>query len=810
MEIITDLKYSLRLLRKTPSFTAITLSIIVLGMSLYITSYSVVQVMTDKPMPFEDGDRYVTLKTQYTINNLDLPFNNYDYYSYNQLLARTDSYTVLGSFTDSRFTLSDNDNSSSYTGSFITPEMIPATKVNPILGRVFTAEDSVSGAPLVALIGYAIWQDYYGGSTDILGKTSMIDGQLHSIIGVMPEGFRFPFNYDLWLPLPSQSSLLPGEGLPLSLMGILKENTSHAAAETELNALMAQLAVEYPENYTNRVELVRPVASMISSDTVALSTMIGVVTIIILALAIINLSSLLFIRSSSRQQELAVRASLGASGWNLAKQILLESLIICVFGLMVSLLLAGIMLRILNSLFLNSMNSPPFWFDLKLDMQALSIGVVCTLIVWLASSMVTAYKTYRNKPFAILNSANKGTMRSGGNAYTTRLIVCAEVIMSCFLLICCGVIIYLVQLVANYDYGIPTDNYVIGELNLAGTDYETPQQRLLFIENLDRNLIEIPEVNSSSIVTAPPGINGLPGTYELEDRDVTTNNQLPPQQTIWVKENYFDAVGIRPLSGRVFDSTDTATSEPVVLVSQEFANLLWPDDSAIGQRIKNNIQNQEQWLTIVGVIPKLLQEPIPFGAPPSIYRPITQDTPNNLFLIVGVDSQTEITNLEQQISTAIADADRNIPVINLRTLNDHIYIAQGAINVIALIFTIFSAGVLILASTGIYGVIARSISLKTCEIGVRRALGSSNFHIISLFVMQGVFFLILGTLIGGGSAYIVVANIASLLNINNAVAVLQSISFVVILALALLVTAASYIPARKAVSLEPGDALRYE
>lgn len=810
MQLLFDLRYVFRLLRKTPSFTLVTLLVIVLGLTLYICSYSVAQVLTDKPMPFANGERYVSLKTLQKDSGIDRAFYNHDSFSYNYLRDNVNSFSTFGGFTDTGFALSDGDYSSVFFGSSISPELISATGTNPLFGRVFSTDDSVLGAPNVVLIGYTVWQDYYGGRSDVVGMTSRIGGQPYSIIGVMPEGFKFPMAANLWLPFRNDANVNPAEGENLTLVAILKENTSEQAAETELNTLMGQLALDYPEAYANRTELVRPYASIISPDSLGLGTILTVIALLILALAVINLSALLFIRSSSRQQELAVRASVGANGWELAKQILLESFVICFSGLLASLLVSELLLRGLNGLFLNSMEQAPFWFDLRLDAQILAVAGLCTLVVWLASCLATALKVYRSQPMSILNTSGKGAPGIQSRGIAAPVIVGIEVVLSFFLLISCGVSIYIVQSIEGADYGISTDNYLIGEFNLAGSDYASSRQKLNFLDDFGGRLTENPEINSAAIVTAPVGLSGQAGTYELEDRDVSSNQQLPSQEMIWLDDGYFDMIGIQPVEGRIFDGSDSEFSKYVVVLSQDFAQQLWPDSSAVGRRIKTLVDGQEQWLTVVGVVPHLLQAAINIGSPPSLYRPISQDTPDNFFFVADYEELANFSSLEQEIRGAITAVDRSIPIENLRSLDQQIAFDQGAVDAVAYIFVAFSFGALILASTGIYGVIARTISLKTHEIGVRRALGSSDMKVLGRYLRQGFIFLLVGAVLGGGSAYIIIGNIFSSLDAETGANALNIIAPLVVVLLALMIAIASYLPARKAISLEPGDALRYE
>lgn len=810
--MLTDLKYSVRLLKKTPAFTGITLLVIVLGLSLYLASYSLVETFFREPLPFPDGERYVTLKSIDLNTNADNGRNVYDTYFYHRLKATTDSYSLLGAFSNASLVLSDGDYASTYEGSYVEAELFAAFSVDPVLGRSLDQDDQVPGSAPVVVISHGLWQEYYAGNADVVGRVSEINGQAHTIIGVMPESFNFPIQQHLWLPLSLSNSSQPGEGRLLSLVGILGDSIDLSQADAELKDLVDQLGTEFPEIYANRSGLVAPFAAIYSPSNFPMPLIMSAISVVILGLAIVNLSSLLFMRANARQQELAIRSSVGANGWQLANHVLIESFTICLFGFLLSLLVSSLMLSILHTVMVNSVDVTPFWMQSGLDSRGITNGAICALVIWLASGLVVAYKVYRGQPGAILGSANKGADPSSTNK-TTSTVVVIEVTLSCFLLILCGVFVNMMARWTNADYGAGTQNLIIGEIDLTHPDYnENATAQLTYIRNLINEVRQISGVSAATITTQPSYALGLPGTYDLDDRDLARNQQLPPQTTYWVDHSYFQTVGLNVLVGREFDEGDTSESENVVIVDETFAQQMWPDQTVIGKRVMSLAGDQQQWLTVVGIVPtvRTVDGVLVAQELPRFYRPIAQQVQSSFFLVARHQPDLDVNSLRTQINRAAGRVDRNIPINEINTLEKTISLRFGATPVFEQIFVEFSLGTLALACIGIYGVIGRSISQRTQEVGIQRALGSTDFRIIFRFMKNGFYFLVAGLVLGAMPAYLLIngsfSNFGFLIDLLD----LPVITLLVIIIMAVLVTAACYLPAKRAVAMEPGDALRYE
>ncbi len=810
MLLIDDIRFAFRLLCKTPTFTGTTLLVIVLGLTLYLVSYPMSEQMSDVPMPFPEGDRYVTLKTIDGSTGLDNGIDNLDQFTFNFLAQNTTSYSLLGAYNEANYVLSDGEFARSHVGAEISLDLIGATAVSPILGRNFTAEDFIPGAGRSILLSHSVWQNYYLADPDIVGETSRVNGQPSTVIGVMPEGFSFPFSTELWVPLVVPNAIQPGEGGRVSVMGILNREASHATAEAELNENLQRLYADYPEIYANDSGVIYPYASIMTSAVLGFPEFLRLISFLILCLAATNLSSLLFIRSRARQQELLIRASVGASGVHLAKQLLLETLILCFVGLVLSLPISAVLLQIIHGQILGSAAGLPFWYDLRLDSGALYYGILVTFTIWIASGMLIAMKAYRSEPGSLL-SAGKQSSGGGQSARVTSSVVGIEMVLSFMLLIFCGVIAYSVVESTRIDFGGDTADTVLARADLTQSSYADEAQYYRFAGELQRALANIPVVGSVAVTSAPLGVSGRTGRYDLAERSLEVERQLPLQSSIWVSDNYFASIGVDILAGRDFDSSDTAESESVVILSQEFAQRLWPGESPLGKQIVAHGSDSNQSLTVVGIVPNLVQNGLFENILPNLYRPLGQDTPAFYFMLMRVDGEISLSSLESEILAAGRTVDRDTPLTAIRTLAAEIRRGQGGLDVIAGLFSGISFATLLLAAIGIFGIVARSIDMRTHEIGVRRALGSTEYQVIAKYVRQGMRYLLAGFIIGGLPAIgLLITNPNTAFQGVDVVTALWIVASIVTLTMTLLIFVASYLPARKAVGIDPGDALHYE
>ena len=809
MKLLDDIRYSVRLLIKTPYHTGTTLFILVLGLALYIGNHTFAQISIDKSMPFPAGDRYVRLKTINPQFGQDEWNNVFDLYTYQRLIGSSDNYQLLGAYHRSNIVV---DDTFTYPQRVRTATMshnlLSATGVQPLMGRLFTEDEAQSLSP-VAVISFSLWRDYFNSDPNVIGRTSDVNGVTTTIIGVMPPEFSFPYSEELWLPLNAHSIVQPNEGLPISMAGILAKGRSLNNAELELENVLTALHTEFPNEYQQKEAVVSHFAERNSVLNTGFFSLI--LAYIVLALATTNLTSLLSMRALARKQELAIRASLGANNWEITKQVLLESFLICITGFCISLVCSLSLLALMDN-YLRLSNSP-FWYIFELNFDAVLTGFGLTLAIWLLTGLLVSYQVWRSDPNSQLASSNKATGRAtGGKA--NRIIVTIEVVLSCFILVATIGTISLLRETNVTDFGVNPDNKISARFGVEVLAQEDERSRDQFIEQLSNELVASPNINSVSITSALPGSGGIVGTYRLEEELVLENADSREHGTIWVSNNYFTNIDIDIVRGRSFDTSDTVDSERVVIINQDFAQRLWPDQSPLNRYVVSKTNNREERFRVVGVIPPTLMQTNSTAGMfniPNIYRPISQNSPNLLSLVIEYMPNSEVSKLAEQIKLVGASLDRRITIENIEPLASNF--VTGDADRVQIVAELFSIAALVLAAIGVYAVLGRSITERTREIGVQRALGSSNAQVFFNFGKQGLFYLGAGLIFGGGPVVILWAVTLSLFSTANS----TTTPFMIIPALLLVgvimflvIATACYIPTRQALIKEPGDALRYD
>ncbi len=813
MKTIYDLILGLRRLGNNLAFTITSILVIVLGLAFYLGSYSL-SYNFSKPLAFENGDRYVTVSTYYSDSDTYHFGSNFDGFAYNRLKEQVTSFEEFGTYRFIKLSISDGEVPQQYVGAEIIPSLFRKPGVEPLLGRSFEDRDALPDSQAVAIISYDIWQNYYSGDTNIIGQSSRINGEPYTIVGVMPEGFDYPFSQHVWLPLDTSRNTQPENLLSLGVLGVLRPEISMASATAEMSALTSQLVDDFPANYSETRAIVLPHSqTFISTGNAGL--LFQGITLTILLLATLNLGTLLFVRANNRQQELAIRYAIGASQWDISRQILLESLILCFFGLLLSLGIADFALGFIEEqMRINAMSSDypgtlPSWINLTMDFRAVIIAASLTLFVWLASGGFAAYQATRKDNNSVLAGGSKGGTDKN-RVVMGRIIVGFEVLTSTFLLIVCSLLTASIVAVYRTDFGTPTDDYYTGMFELWGPRYEEETARRNFVDELQTLLTARSEVSDATIGSALPGQAGYLTRYNISDRDLRQNELYPEETVIWVASNYFDMLQVALVEGRYFEDTDINTSQSVIIINQAFAQAYWPGESALGKQIQTDPDNNGVWHTVVGVTSHIIH-----GSPlggydnnPTLYRPIKQFAPVVMSMAVKLDRPLTEIEAETLLIETTQDIDRDLAVTSIRPLERVTTMSLQGMDIIAQYAVAFAVGTLILAIIGVYGNITRAVTQRTNEVGIRRALGSSNRRILWVFQREAMHYLLWGAAVGGLMAVAVGGALAGFF--NDILSFVPTIVPAVLLIIGTLVILASYIPARRAIQIEPGDALHYE
>ena len=813
-----ELKYTLRLLRKNQGFAAICVFVIAVGIGISIPLVSVSKFFGYGSLPLPDEDRLVTLR-QRIENQGNVP--NFDPYSYRQILQNSTSYDILSAFRQGPAVFSDGETAESFAGAWIEPELLAYPDDAPLMGRALSAGDNLPGAELVAVIGHELWQRYYAGDRNIIGQISRINGVSTTIVGVMPQDFGFPIAHDLWLPLQLETNPEPGLARDLYIVGLLNETVSLQDAASELEGSLQILGAEYPELYAGSSALIEPYSLIVINDGPIFGHLFMGMMLTVLLLVCFNVANLLSARNTERMNELAVRGALGGTRWRITRQVLLESLVVCLVGAVLGIGLGVLGLAVIGGGLANPSFSVPYWITFTLSLNDFLLLITLTFGVWLFSGLYPAWKISRQDINAVLSS-DSASIAGNASSRLTRILVTIEIVVSCFLLIVCLSTVAGYYQSNNLDMGVNADGFVSARVNLSSTSYADDSLKLRFLNELRTEIENSDRFSDVTFSTAlagqfPPRLN-----FELEDIDPREDAQLPQVGLTWVDENYFELMDIELLQGRFIEFSDTADSLPVVIVDAFFAERHWPNESAIGKQIRVQPSQGGEWLTVVGVINHIIQ-----GQPTAerlyqstAYRPLAQLTSQDsgpfnatsisLAVQTSVDT-TPIAELEQELKIVTANVDRDIPVTNVYVMNEMMYLGIKSNSFFYNIMLWMALATVVLAIVGIYGVVSRSVLARSMEIGIRRALGSTGSNIINIFLKQGSMYLAIGLLLGGIGGVMTMGALLQAVGSDQG----MSIIFIYIvppvsILLCLMVFAASYLPARKLVAVDPAESLHYE
>lgn len=813
MNLSLDLIFNLRLLRKNFGFVAICVLMIALGMGLSITLYTIMDNGGTKSMPIPDGDRYVDIRGYDSTIGSGRRFG-LDGYAYQILEDSARSFKTFGASRRLSAIFSDNDVAARYQGVRITPNILQATGVVPALGRTLLPSDDIPGAQPVVLISHLLWRNYYAAREDIVGVSSVINGNPYTVVGVMPEGYRYPTTHDLWLPLQLAKGAQPGETPELGVIGILNEGSTVESATVEINTLLTPLNDAFPDIYMNLAGFVNPCCGILGIDSQVVKYSLPALTLFLLLLVCLNVANLILVRTNQRIHEFAIRSALGATRKRLVRAILQDSLLICLLGAFLGLFLADFGMAYVDAAAteaLSVLGGQPFWFNFDWELRTAISAVVVVITIWLLSAGLAIWKIAR-QDLSVTLAGGSNSGNESRSSFGTATMVSFEMVFSCFLLILSGVAIGGSIDAVRTDYGTATAGYLTGEIDLSSDRYSDGSTRDFFQENLGQELLSRDGIEAVSFTTALPSQYGDEVRYNLEAQDVMVDNRFPRQNVVHISDNYFDVMEVPLLSGRVFDGTDTLDSLPVVIVGELFAEQMWPNQQAIGKRIEiSPATDSAQFLTVVGVSSHIVQSFVLDGLyDPSFYRPMTQTCCDNSAQIMNVVLKVAGTPDEyrQVLQRAAARVDREVPVSSISSLVGVIETSNSVVLFMSEAFSTMALITLALAITGIYAIVSRSVRQRTKEIGIRRAVGSSNNLVHWVFIKQGLRYLLVGLLIGGGGAALVTNSVTS--GSVGLIDYLPGVFVAVSVGLALLVFIATYTPSSSLVAMEPGETLRDE
>jgi predicted permease len=802
-----DFKYSARMLLKAPGNTAVSVMALALGIGLTTTMFSITYGVIHRGLPFEDSHRIMSIGRNNVAEDIQrMGVAVHDFLDWRE---QQTSFENLGGFYNGTVNVSGLEGRPErFSGAFMMAGGMDMLRVPPLMGRLFVEGEDQPGSPHVAILGYAVWQNHFGSDPDVIGRTVRMNGEVTTIVGVMPEGFLFPMNEQLWVPYRQNvSEMERGDGTWLGVFGRLKDGVSLEAAQAEFSTIAQRLAMEYPETNEGIGATIEPYTERFvgSQLSALLYTMLAAV-FLVLVIACVNVANLLLARVSVRSKELAIRSALGAGRWRIVAQFLSETFTLAAVGAGLGLGIAWVGIRLFDNAVARS--DPPYWMTFELDGAVLLFAITLTAIAAVMAGILPALKASGAKVNEILKDESRGTSSLRIGKLSKSLVV-AEIAFSCGLLVAAGLMIKSVVNLGNLEFGFETENVMTARVGLFVSDYPDETVRLQFFEELVARLDAHPGVAEASLTSGLPttGRGGRPN-FAVEGEIYEADQDYPFARRTIITPNHFETFGVSVLQGRDFGTQDTRENLPVALVNLPFAERYFPGESPIGRRIRvGESDSEEPWLTIVGVVPDMYLDPPENEEPEGFYLPLSQNDARFLSIAVRA-AGGDASALAPVLRDVVMAVDSDLPIYWVRTVAEEVAENTWIFKVFSALFVAFGAAALFLGAIGLYGVMAFYVSRRTQELGVRMALGAQTGDVMKLVLKQGLFQLGLGLFLGLG--------IAALLSRGLEVLLFEVepwdpvIFFLIALMLFLVGMLATYVPARRATLVDPVQALRYE
>lgn len=814
-----DLKYASRVYRKKTGFTLVAVLTLALGIGASTAVFIVVNAILLKPLLYPDSEKIV-IPWRQTPPGLNLGYNEIPWgiSNFRLILQESKTFQDLGAFKSDSFNITGVGDPAILQGLRASAGFFPALDVKPAIGRWFRPEEDEPGHEHEVLLSYHLWQERFGGSSSVLGKSVDLNGSAYTVVGVMPPGFVFPhgeempssFDFpkraDLWVPLAAPASPPPNTPDELALIGRLRPGISLAQAQEEMNVLgprMDSLAGSKDWFRSRVVSLTRQVAGDTRTPLFLILGAVGAVLLI----ACSNVGNLFVTRSIDRKAEFSLRAAMGAGKGRLVRQLFTEGLLLGILGGLAGILVAYILIYFLR---IFAPSNIPRLQEMGLDLRVIVFILGITLGSSLLFGLMSVFGIIRNKDLAM--SIRDGGQRSGWRSASIRTrntLVVLEIAIALVLVISSALLTRSFFHLLEVDGGFNTDRVLTFELSLSPLKYPDDHRIVALYQEVLQSLASVPGVEIAGMVKTVP-LDGATDSslIRIPDRPATSEQDQPAANYNIVSPAYFSAVGTPILSGREFMDSDKADSMPVVIINSTMAKQFWPNKNPIGRQV-GLASSSFPLMTIVGIAADVKHLSLREDPGPEMYVPFTQRPyPSMLVMNMVLRSKTNPATVVTAARQAIHSIDSDLPVGEANSLSTVRDLSMAQPRFSMLLLGGFGILALVLASVGMYGVISYSVAQRTAEIGVRMALGARRNDVLSMVLSQGARLAGIGILIGLIGAYGLTRLMASFLYGIQARDPLTFISVSLLLgALALI---AGYLPARRATRVDPLIALRYE
>ncbi len=809
-QALQDIRYGLRMLRKNPGFTAVAVLTLALGIGANTAIFSVVYAVLLKPLPYTNPNQLVTVfqaNTQEGVPETGVSYRNFEAWR-----AQNHVFSELAGITAHQLTLTGRGEPSVVDTSVVTPEHFALLDVKPLQGRIFFPEDGEHGAPPVVILSENLWRGTLGADPKVVGSSIVLDKRPFTVIGIMPAGFRSPLvntKQEVWIPLVQDplfgSWMARRGGHWLPVFGRLKPGVSLAQGQAEMDAISERLASEFPaENKGWTVHLVPLQKEIVGDVRTALLVLLGAVGVVLL-IACANIANLLLTRATSRSKEIAVRTALGAGRARIIRQLLSETAVLGLLGGVTGIGLAYWGVQALSSLLPATL---PQVNAIRVDNTVLTFALALSAIASVAFGMVPALFVSKTNT---QNSLREGSGRSGESCNRRRvrsLLAASEIALAMVLLVAAGLLLRSFSKLAAVSPGFDAQHIVKAEVSLPQFQYSTPQQWTAFSDELLARVQAQPGMKDTAVAVPMPIVNGnINLGLDIEGAPPTSHAESRTANYASVSPNYFHVMCIPLLAGRFFNQSDFASAPAVTLISKTLAQRYFPNQDPIGKRLYFGFPPDPGTAReIVGIVGDVRDVSLGQDPGPMMYVPYAQAPFWGANLVVKSTLNPSV--VAAAIREEVRKIDNDLPVTDVAKMPDLIDDSVAQQRFRTFLLGLFAAMALVLAATGIFGVISYSVSCRTHEIGIRVALGASRGAILRMVLRETLALVFAGLAIGIPCALVASHLIGHLLfGVSaNDPATLAVVAFT----LAAVAVLAGYAPARRAMRVDPMVALRYE
>ena len=805
--LLQDIRFALRMLLKSPGFTAMAVVALALGIGANTAVFSASSAFLRNPVSFPQSDRIVlplNLAPEQSIG-----WNSVSPSDYLDWKRQSHSFEEFAAWRWYDVNLTGIGDPEKLQGALVTANFFNTLGVLPAIGRPFLPQEEQLGHEREVILSYGLWQRRFASDPNILGKTVQLNGATYDIVGVMGKEFDFPLAVQIWRPLalqPAEETLRTEHYIvPITR---LKPDVSLAEAAAEIRTIEARLQREFPQSETGWSVKVWPVGVWVAGDlSIQYSKLLIGAVLFVLLVACANVANLLFARGAGRQKEIAVRQALGASKLRILRQLLTESVLLAFAGASLGLLLGQWGIETIRYYMPPEIEKYlPMWKHVRLEANVFWYTAAVTLLAGLVSGLAPALQSSGSDVHEELKEGGRGNTGGRGRQRLRSVFVVAEVALSLILLVGAGLMVKGVRTLLVINRNLDPQHVLTMIVNLPDSKYKTAQQRVSFFDQTLRQLQAIPGARAAAVVTNVPfGFNEWDEKISIQGRVFRSGDyrQISVQN---VNSGYFAAMKIPLWQGRLVNDNDGPDQPPVVVVSQSFARRYFPDENPVGKFIRRGEDPKLPWIKIVGVVGDIRYNLLGSKDTPPAYFPYQQSPPPYCYLLLETEGNP--STFAAAVRSQIAKVDPDEPISDVQTLQKAITNQLIGLSYVAAMLTILGIMALVLASVGVYGVMAYSVTERTHELGVRLALGAQRSDVLGLVLTRGIVMTLIGLLIGVPAAWILAQFLAGLLfGVNSSD--LATFSGITILMCAITLLAC-YIPARRAMSVDPIVALRHE